>query len=132
MIPTINVAQCRSRGTLKGAFDFEYLPESELLDIPFVSFKGPVRVHLEYAIAEDDTVEAEGEISFTLEGDCSRCLAHAEADVSDTFSGVFVRGEGDGETYGYGNQIVKFDELIRDAVLFALPSRVLCGHCGEE
>ncbi len=132
MIPTLNVAQCRARGMLAGAFDFEYPPESDLLDIPFVSFKGPAKVHLEYAIAEDDTVEVEGEISFVLEGACSRCLEPTENAVSDRFSGVFVRGEGDGETYGYRNFVIDFGELLRDAALFALPSRVLCEHCGEE
>lgn len=132
MIPTLNVAQCKARGITVGTLDFAYEPSGDLIDIPFVAFKGPANVHLEYRIAEDDTVEVKGAISFTLTGACSRCLEPAENFISHEVEVLFEKGGGDGETYGYLSGIVNFGEMLRDAVLFGLPSRVLCESCGEE
>ncbi len=132
MIPTLNISQCRARRQLTGELAFEFEPEADLVEIPFVAFKGPVHVHLGYAIAEDDKVEVEAAISFTLAGACSRCLEPAENLISDTMQCLFERGTGDGESYGFLGGVVNFGEMLRDAVLFALPSRILCKGCSEE
>ena len=132
MIPILNVAQCKARGGAEGVLDFSYDPPGDLLDIPFVAFQGPIEVHLAYRIAEDDSVEVQGSIAFTLTGACSRCLEPASEHISYEVEALFEKGEGDGETYGYRGGIVNFGEMLRDAVLFALPSRLLCEECSKE
>ena len=102
------------------------------MDIPYTEFAAPVSAELHYAILEDNSVEVEGTVTFTLKGLCSRCLEEAEQSFSGDVFGVFVEGEGDGETYGYRNGAVDLTELLKDAVLFAIPSRLLCGRCAEE
>ncbi len=130
MIPTVNVLRLAARREFEGRLEFEFEPEADLLDIPFVGFSGPVHAELFYEILEDG-VEIEGAISFTLTGACSRCLEHAERRYTGDVEAVFVRGKGDGEKYGYTNGVVVLDEMLRDAIIFALPSRHLCGSCGE-
>ncbi len=129
MIPVIDVRSLLAKKTYEGALDFSYEPDGALLDIPFVSFSSPVHAELRFRIFEDDAVEVSGKLTFALKGACSRCLAPAEQVIEGDVFGLFEVGEGDGETYGY-QHTVELSELLRDALLFALPSRLLCGTCG--
>lgn len=130
MIPDIDVRSLLAKNKYEGTLAFEYEPEEGLLDIPFVAFSSPVKAELRYEILEDDKVEVTGKIFFSLKGACSRCLEPAEQHFEGEVEGLFETPEGDGETYGYRNT-VKLGELLRDALLFALPPRLLCGNCGE-
>ncbi len=133
MIPEIDVRSLWAKKTYEGGLAFDYEPEEGLLDIPFVAFSSPVHAELRYAILEDGAVDVRGSITFTLRGACSRCLAEAEQTFTGEVDGLFERGKGDGMTYGYTNTVV-LTELLRDALLFALPPRLLCGNCidGEQ
>ena len=124
----IDVRSLSAKRIYEGELAFDYEPESGLLDIPFTEFASPVHAELRYKIAEDQTVEVTGMIAFTLKGACSRCLEPAERRITGEVNGIFETPEGDGETYGYRN-VVKLDELLRDSLLFALPSRLLCDAC---
>ncbi len=130
MIPVIEVRSLVAKRIYEGTLDFEFDPEEGLLDIPFVEFSSPVHAKLGYQIFEDDSLEIKGSISFHLKGACSRCLAPAERCVIQEVDAVFEVGKGDGVTYGYQN-VVKLDELLHDTLLFAFPSRFLCGNCGD-
>ena len=70
----IDVRKCNAEGKYTGTLDFEFEGDASLIDIPFVSFSTPVHAVLDYEIFEDNSVEVKGELSFTLEGACSRCL----------------------------------------------------------
>ena len=131
MIPEIEVRSLKAKKECEGELHFSYEADPALLDIPFVTFSSPVSADLRYAILEDDSVEVDGTITFSLKGECSRCLAPAEGAITGEVSGLFVVGEGDGETYGYRRN-VDLGELLRDALLFALPARLLCGKCSDE
>ena len=131
MIPVIDVRSLLAKNTYEGTLAFDYEPEEDLLDIPFVHFSSPVHAALRYEIFEDDTVEVEGTITFSLAGECSRCLAPAEQKFTGEVKGLFEKGEGDGETYGYVH-VVKLEELMKDSLLFALPSRLLCESCSDS
>ena len=125
MIPRLDVRSLAARKIYTGELSFEYEAEDALLDIPFVRFSSPVRVRLDYEIFEDNTVEAKARLSFSLAGSCSRCLGETERAFEEEAVGIFEPDGGDGETYGYRN-VIKLDEAVRDAVVFALPSTFLC------
>ncbi len=131
MIPDIDVRGSVARGKYEGTLEIFGEADRDLPDIPYAGFAGPVVYSLKYEIFEDDTVEVRGSVRFTLEGACSRCLAAARQTFSEEVYGFFEPGEGDGETYGYQNGVVKLGEFLRDALMFALPSRLLCGNCGS-
>ena len=127
----IDVRSLVAKKIYRGELAFEDVPEEGLNDIPYVKFSGPVSVKLHYEIFEDDSVEVKGSIAFTLTGACSRCLEPAEERFTGEVDGLFVTPEGDGETYGYQN-VICLDELLRDALLFALPPRLLCERCAID
>ena len=126
----IDVRKCNAEGKYTGTLDFEFEGDASLIDIPFVSFSTPVHAVLDYEIFEDNSVEVKGELSFTLEGACSRCLKPTKEHVSTEAEALFVPkgGKAEEEDYTYRNGIVDLGEFLRDTVLFALPSALFCAE----
>lgn len=126
----IDVRKCNAEGKYTGTLDFEFEGDASLIDIPFVSFSTPVHAVLDYEIFEDNSVEVKGELSFTLEGACSRCLKPAKEHVLTEAEALFVPqgGKAEEEDYTYRNGIVDLGEFLRDTVLFALPSALFCAE----
>ena len=85
---------------------------------------------LDYEIFEDNSVEVRGELSFTLEGACSRCLKQTKEHIVSEAEALFVPkgGKTEEEDYTYRNGIVDLGEFLRDTVLFALPSALFCAE----
>lgn len=131
MIPEIDVRANVARKMFEGTLAFTFEADEDILDIPFVRFAGPVAATLGWAIfADNKTVEVSGELAFTLEGACSRCLADASQDFLYETDAVFVP-DAEGEEYGYSNGKIVLKEFLRDSVMFALPSRLLCKACRQ-
>lgn len=126
----IDVRKCNAEGKYTGTLDFEFEGDASLIDIPFVSFSTPVRAVLDYEIFEDNSVEVKGELSFTLEGACSRCLKQTKERIVSEAEALFVPkgGKAEEEDYTYRNGIVDLGEFLRDTVLFALPSALFCAE----
>ena len=126
----IDVRKCNAEGKYTGTLDFEFEGDASLIDIPFVSFSTPVHAVLDYDIFEDNSVEVKGELSFTLEGACSRCLKPTKEHVLTEAEALFVPkgGKAEEEDYTYRNGIVDLGEFLRDTVLFALPSALFCAE----
>ena len=124
----IDVRKCNAEGKYTGTLDFEFEGDASLIDIPFVSFSTPVHAVLDYEIFEDNSVEVKGELSFTLEGACSRCLKPTKEHIVSEAEALFVPqgGKAEEEDYTYRNGIVDLGEFLRDTVLFALPSALFC------
>lgn len=131
MIPKIDVRGLAAKKIDTGELSFDYEAPDDLIDIPFVAFSSPVRVSLRYEIFEDNAVEVNGFVRFSLKGNCSRCMSETEQVFEENAEGVFKPGEGDGIDYGYRNGSVDLSEFVRDAVLIALPPRLLCGECND-
>ena len=128
MMRGIDVRRCNAEKNYAGELVFEFAGEEELLDIPYVAFSSPVEAKLHYEILEDDSVEVRGTVSFSLKGECSRCLKMTERRFTGEAEGYFVpRGaKGAEEDYSYSNGVIDLGEFLRDAVLFAMPARLTC------
>ena len=126
----IDVRKCNAEGKYTGTLDFEFEGDASLIDIPFVSFSTPVHAVLDYEIFEDNSVEVKGELSFTLEGACSRCLKPTKEHIVSEAEALFVPkgGKAEEEDCTYRNGIVDLGEFLRDTVLFALPSALFCAE----
>lgn len=131
MVPRIDVRNAVARKNFTGELGFTFDAEQNLIDIPYVEFSSPVKAELKYEIFSDDEVEVTGRISFSIKGLCSRCLSEAEKEISYGAEGVFSPAPKN-EEYGYSNGFVDLGEFLRDSVLFALPSRLLCRACAED
>ncbi len=128
MVPKLDVRRANAEKKYTGELCFTFEAEPSLVEIPFVSISSPVEAKLRYAILEDDSVEIEGSLAFTLKGSCSRCLRETEQRVSGEAEGYFVPyGEG-GEDYSYSNGVIDLGEFLRDSVIFLTPARLVCSE----
>ncbi len=128
----IDVRSLVRKNVFEGELAFEFEPDATLLDLPYTEFDGPARAKLKFEIGEENDVAVNGTLTFGLKGSCSRCLAPAEAEIEGEVDGVFSEGEDDGERYGYTRGVVTLVDLMRDSLLFALPSRLLCERCRKD
>ncbi len=131
MVPRIDVKNSIARKSFTGTLEFSFRAEQGLLDIPYTELASPVTAVLYYEILADDKVEVTGTLTFSLKGLCSRCLEEAEEKIAYEAEGIFSLSPKD-EEYGYCNGLIDLREFLRDSVLFALPSRLLCSSCAEE
>ncbi len=132
MIPRIDVRKSFAAGVRTGELHFPFEPEQALIDIPYVSFSSPAEADLSYEVFGDGEVEVHGSVAFSLKGLCSRCLAEAETRVRYEAEGVFVPHSPKDDEYVYSNGFIDLNEFLRDAVMFALPARLLCERCEHE
>ncbi len=131
MVPKIDVRRLAAKKQYEGELEFSFDAEEELLDLPYVHFASPVEVRLGYEICADESVRVRGQLAFTLEGLCSRCLSTARSGLVREIEAVF-QAEPKEEEYPYSRGVVDLSEFLRDSVMFALPSRLLCPSCEEE
>ena len=124
----LDVRRANAEKKYEGELETTFEADGSLVPIPFVTFASPVTAKLRYAILEDDSVEVTGTISFTLKGSCSRCLKETQQVFESETEGYFVPGGEDGEDYSYTNGVIDFGEFLRDSVMFAMPSRLVCSE----
>ena len=86
----------------------------------------PVVVDLVLESLSDGTLTATGEVRAPFVGECRRCLAPVEGEVSAPVREVFEARPTEGETYRLDGDHVDLEPLARDAVLLALPLAPLC------
>lgn len=118
-------------GKTQTSFFFEYdtdlqvsLPDTELLS--------PVKTEGEVFLTGENSAEVEGEVTFTLKGECTRCLADTEKTFVVGFNEAF--GEQDG--YPVINGKIDLTKMVEDIIIINTPVTFLCkddckGLCPE-
>lgn len=125
---TIDVRKLNAERQYSGQVDISLPADDSLVLLPMASMASSMEAHGTYQIFEDDSVEIRGYVRYCLLGSCSRCLKPAQKLVEAEWTPLFVRGESDGETYPYANDIIRPEESIKDAVLLSMPYRLLCSE----
>jgi uncharacterized protein len=74
----------------------------------------------------DDAITATGTVWAPWTGQCRRCLTAVSGEVTSTVQEVFEVRPVEGETYPLYGDHVDLEEMVRDAVLLALPLAPLC------
>jgi uncharacterized protein len=120
----IDLRELKRTGKEESDFFFEYTPEYKLADIPNVEMLNPVSVCGTVTLTGQHSAYVEGEIVFTLEGECTRCLSPA----SKKYSAFFAESiqQGDLEGYPLVNDKIDLTKIVDDAILMALPVNFLC------
>ena len=70
----IDIRKINAQKKYTGSMEFEYSAPETFIQIPSVTFTGPVKVSFEYELFEDDSIEIRGTVSYGLQGACTRCL----------------------------------------------------------
>ncbi len=126
----IDIRKLNAQKKYSGSMEFEYSAPETLIEIPFVKFAGNVKVVFEYDLYEDDSVEIRGNVIYRLEGQCSRCLKDAAADVVGELNALFENRK-DFEDYGYTNGVVHLESAVEDAIMASMPFTLSCGESCE-
>ena len=95
--------------------------------IPFVKFANPVTVSFDYELYEDDSFEIHGQISYRLEGQCSRCLKDTAQDFVGEIDAYF-QPKKDSEDYSYTNGVIHLEKAVDEAIMASLPFTLSCGE----
>lgn len=123
----IDIRKLNAQKNYSGRMEFEYSAPEELIEIPFVKFASPVKISFEYELYEDDSLEIRGTVAYRLEGQCSRCLKDAFADVEGELDAYFEPRK-DYEDYGYTNGVVDLKKAVEDAIMASMPFTISCGE----
>lgn len=122
-------------GKTQTTFFFEYNAELDVA-LPKTELLLPVKVQGEAFISGDDSAEVEGEVTFTLSGECTRCLSNAEK----TFTVEFSESFGGEDGYPIVNGKIDLSKMVDDIVITNTPvaflckddCKGLCPNCGKN
>ena len=123
----IDVRKLNAQKRYSGSMEFEYSAPETLVEIPFVKFAAPIKVSFDYDLFEDDSLEIRGTVSYKLEGQCSRCLKEATAEVEGELDAYFEPRK-DYKDYGYVNGVIDLTKAVEDAVMASMPFTLSCGE----
>ena len=123
----IDIRKLNAQKKYSGRMEFEYSAPETFIEIPFVKFATPVKIEFSYELYEDDSLEIRGTVSYRLEGQCSRCLKDASADVVGEIDAYFEPRK-DSEDYGYTNGVVDLTKAVEDAIMASMPFTISCGE----
>ena len=85
----VDIRKLNAQKKYSGSMEFEYLAPETLIEIPLVKFSAPVKVCFDYELYEDDAFESHGTVSYSLEGQCSKCLKEASVEVEGELNALF-------------------------------------------
>ena len=133
----LNLKEVYKSGKESRDFFFLYEPDEELSTIPNVSVVLPVKINGTLTLTGAHSCLVEGEITFSLKGECSRCLKETEKEYFTSFSEEVSDGE---NGYKVINDTVDLGKIADDAILAEMPlvllcdenCKGLCGTCGKD
>ncbi len=123
----IDIRKLNAQKKYEGRMEFAYSAPETFIEIPFVKFAAPVKIVFDYELYEDNSLSIRGTVSYTLEGQCSRCLKETKMTVEGELDAYFENRK-DYEDYGYTNGIVNITQAVEDAIMASMPYVLSCGE----
>ncbi len=106
-------------------FYFEYTPEIDLAEsLPSCEIDLPIKVTGSVSLTGEHSAYVEGEIAFSITGECTRCLSQATNNYCTQFGEEITEDEIDG--YSVVNDRIDLTKIVNDAVLMNIPLTFLC------
>lgn len=118
----LDLRELKKVGKTEEDFFFEYTPSESLTDIPDTEIVAPVAVCGNVYLTGEHSAEVSGEVTFTLRGDCTRCLEKAERRYVVSFDET--AGEDDG--YPVVNDKIDLGKIVDDTIIMNMPVKFLC------
>ena len=127
----IDLNAIKRAGKTETSFFFEY-PAEIKVELPETELLSPVTLDGEAFITGTAQAEVEGEITFTLKGECTRCLKAVEKTFVVEFSESFGTEDG----YPVVNGKIDLTKMVEDIIIMNTPVTFLCsddckGLCPE-
>jgi len=119
----IDLRDIKRQGKDSLDFYFEHTFDNQLIDIPNVTFSAPVKISGTAFLTGEHSAVIDGEIEFSLVGDCTRCLSKAEKTYFASFCEDFGKEENGNLVKG---DKIDLTELVIATVLTEMPYSFLC------
>lgn len=107
-------------------FYFEYQPANELIDIPNTKIMIPIKITGRVTLTGDHSCCIDGELDFSVQGECTRCLKDAVNRYVIEFSEC-ADSEAE-DCYPVKNDTVDLTKIVDDVVLINVPLNFLCSE----
>lgn len=120
----LDIKKLKRSGKDSSDFFFEYQANNELIDIPSVTFSGDIKINGTVSLTGEHSVYIEGEVDFSLKGECTRCCATTEKRFVIGFSESASADDEDG--YPVKNDTVDLTKIVDDLVAMNIPVSFLC------
>jgi uncharacterized protein len=121
----IDVRKLKYSGKFESDFEFDYIPQSDIVLIPdaridkLVKVKGSLELH-------NEDVYVDGTVECTIVGKCARCLEDAEYFFKRDFSFKFVLFDADEDDYYYKSGVVDLTDAINDVFYTEMVTSIYC------
>ncbi len=120
----LDLKAIRRTGKDQQDFFFEYNLDANLSDIPNVEVAPLVKIDGTITLTGNHQAYVEGEITFTLVGECTKCLKDAQREYSVDFAEDLCENNPDG--YSVVNDRIDLSKIVIDAILINMPVTLLC------
>ena len=117
----IDLNAIKRAGKTETSFFFEY-PADIKVELPEAELLTPVTLDGEVFLTGENQAEVEGEITFTLKGECTRCLKTVEKTFVIEFSESFGTSDG----YSVVSGKIDLSKTVEDIIIMNTPVTFLC------
>ena len=120
----LDLRKIKRSGKEQSDFFFLYSPEAELVDIPSAKIYGEVKVSGSLTLTGEHSCIVDGEVCFTIKGECTRCLKETENVYVVSFSEGLEADNPGG--YSLINDTVDLRAIVNDIIAMNVPVSFLC------
>lgn len=121
----IDVKKLKYSGKDTCSFHFEYEADDSAITLPDAVYSAPVSVTGTLTLG-GNAVFVEGEIAYSLNAKCSRCLADVIFHNVVEFNETYSENKDDEDAYLYSKGLVDLTEIVNEKLLLSFPYSVLC------
>ena len=121
----IDVKKLKFSGKETCSFHFEYEADDSAITLPDAVYSAPVSVTGTLTLG-GNAVFVEGEIAYSLNAKCSRCLADVIFHNVVEFDEAYSENKDDEDAYFYSKGLIDLTEMVNEKLLLSFPYSVLC------
>ena len=121
----IDVKKLKYSGKDVCSFHFEYDADDSAITLPDAVYSAPVSVTGTLTLG-GNAVFVEGEIEYSLNAKCSRCLDDVIFHNIVEFDERYSEDKTDDDAYLYAKGLVDLTDMVNEKLLFSFPYSVLC------
>ena len=121
----IDVKKLKYSGKDTCSFHFEYEADNSAITLPDAVYSAPVSVTGTLTLG-GNAVFVDGEIAYSLNAKCSRCLADVIFHNVVEFDEMYSENKDDEDAYLYSKGLVDLTEMVNEKLLVSFPYSVLC------
>ena len=134
----LDLRKLKRSGLDKSDFFFCYEPQENLIDLPQAKIVMPIKINGTVSLTGNKSAFVEGEVNFSIEGECTRCLENTVKEYVFSFAEGVEENNLDG--YSVKNDTIDLTKIVDDLIMMNSPLTFLCSedckgicfNCGEN